>query len=128
MYSISTILSSSQAETANCASQRCGASSELVGASGRAAYGMSSDQRNQRHRDAPHIVPTTLSLAPNRAMSVDKHVLSSSSNTSDSTSAYSFKNRRALDLPGNHNSDLSSNYYAHKPRRKRRHDKKAKLL
>ncbi|XP_062212691.1 rRNA-processing protein EFG1-like [Phragmites australis] len=96
-------------------------------ASGRAASGMSSDEKNQHQRDARALMPPPRSLAPNRARSADKHVISSSSNTSNSTSGDSFKNRRVPNHPGDHNSNLSSNSDAHKPRRKRRHKKKKKL-
>lgn len=96
-------------------------------ASGRAASGMSSDEKNQRQRDARVLMPPPRSLAPNRARSADKRVISSSSNTSNSTSSESFKNRRVPNRPGDHNSNLSSNSDAHKPRRKRRPKKKRKL-
>lgn len=96
-------------------------------ASGRAASGMSSDEKNQRQRDARVLMPPPRSLAPNRGRSADKRVISSSSNTSNSTSGESFKNRRLPNHPGDHNSNLSSNSDAHKPRRKRRHKKKKKL-
>uniref|UniRef100_A0A0D9W061 rRNA-processing protein EFG1 n=1 Tax=Leersia perrieri TaxID=77586 RepID=A0A0D9W061_9ORYZ len=104
-------------------------------ASGKAASGMSRDEKNQRQRDARVLMPPPRSLAPNRTRPGVKHVLSSSSNTSNSTSGASFKNRRASNQPGDHNSNqpgdhnsnLSSNSDAHKPRRKRRHRKKKKL-
>ncbi|KAG2534576.1 hypothetical protein PVAP13_9NG070518 [Panicum virgatum] len=96
-------------------------------ASGRAASGMSSDEKNQRQRDARVLMPPPRSLAPNRGRSADKRVISSSSNTSNSTSGESFKSRRLPNRPGDHNSNLSSNSGAHKPRRKRRHKKKKKL-
>ncbi|CAN6303191.1 unnamed protein product [Urochloa humidicola] len=96
-------------------------------ASGRAASGMSSDEKNQRQRDARVLMPPPRSLAPNRARSADKRVISSSGNTSNSTSSESFKNRRLPNHPGDHNSNLSSNSDAHKPRRKRRHKKKRKM-
>ncbi|XP_062214323.1 rRNA-processing protein EFG1-like [Phragmites australis] len=96
-------------------------------ASGRAASGMSSDEKNQRQRDARVLMPPPRSLAPNRARSANKHVIYSSSNTSNSTSGDSVKNRRVPNHPGDHNSNLSSNSDAHKPRRKRRPKKKKKL-
>ncbi|KAG8061433.1 hypothetical protein GUJ93_ZPchr0003g17145 [Zizania palustris] len=95
-------------------------------ASGKAASSMSSDEKNQRQRDARVLMPPPRSLAPNRTRPVEKHVVSSSSNTSNSISGGSFKNRRASNLPGDHNSNLSSNSDAHKPRRKRKHRKKRK--
>ncbi|KAL5209143.1 hypothetical protein ABZP36_004766 [Zizania latifolia] len=97
-------------------------------ASGKATSSMSSDEKNQRQRDARVLMPPPCSLAPNRTRPVEKHVVSSSSNTSNSTSGVSFKNRIASNLPGDHNSNLSSNSDAHKPRRKRRHRKKRKLV
>ncbi|KAK3145794.1 hypothetical protein QOZ80_3BG0257630 [Eleusine coracana subsp. coracana] len=96
-------------------------------ASGRAASGQSSDEKNQRQRDARVLMPPPRTLAPNRARPMDKHVISSSSNTSNSTSGDSFKNRRVPNRPGDNNSNLSSNSDAHKPRRKRRPKKKKKL-
>ncbi|WVZ60878.1 hypothetical protein U9M48_010839 [Paspalum notatum var. saurae] len=96
-------------------------------ASGRAASGMSSDEKNQRQRDARVLMPPPRSLAPNRTRSADKRVISSSSYTSNSTSSESFKNRRVPNHSGDHNSNLSSNSDAHKPRRKRRPKKKKKL-
>jgi hypothetical protein len=82
----------------------------------------------QRQRDARVLMPPPRSLAPNRARHADKRVISSSSNTSNSTSGESFKNRRVPNHPGDNNSNLSSNSDAHKPRRKRRHKKKKKLV
>lgn len=81
----------------------------------------------QRQRDARVLMPPPRSLAPNRTRPMDKHVMSSS-NTSNSTSGGSFKNRRVPNHPGDHNSNLSSNSDAHKPRRKRRPKKKKKLV
>ncbi|KAF7061540.1 hypothetical protein CFC21_068225 [Triticum aestivum] len=99
-------------------------STKEPGASGRAASGMSSDEKNQRQRDARVLMPPPRSLPPNRARSADKRAVSSSGNASTSTSGNSFKNRRASNLSGDHNSTLSSNSDAHKPRRKRRPKKK----
>ncbi|EMS63235.1 hypothetical protein TRIUR3_13608 [Triticum urartu] len=77
-----------------------------------------------RQRDARVLMPPPRSLPPNRARSADKRAVSSSGNASTSTSGNSFKNRRASNLSGDHNSTLSSNSDAHKPRRKRRPKKK----
>jgi len=62
-------------------------------ASGRAASGMSSDEKNQRQRDARVLMPPPRSLAPNRGRHADKRAISSSSSTSNSTSGESFKNK-----------------------------------
>ncbi|KAM0924627.1 hypothetical protein ACQ4PT_004597 [Festuca glaucescens] len=99
-------------------------SAKEPGVSGRAASGMSSDEKNQRQIDARVLMPPPRSLPPNRARSVDKRAMSSSSNASTSTSGNSFKNRRASNASADHNSTLSSNSDAHKPRRKRRPKKK----
>uniref|UniRef100_M8C0A8 rRNA-processing protein EFG1 n=1 Tax=Aegilops tauschii TaxID=37682 RepID=M8C0A8_AEGTA len=81
-----------------------------------------------RQRDARVLMPPPRSLPPNRARSADKRAVSSSSNASTSTSGNSFKNRRASNLSGDHNSTLSSNSDAHKPRRKRRPKKKKQVF
>ncbi|KAL4590517.1 hypothetical protein LXL04_003449 [Taraxacum kok-saghyz] len=121
-------------------------------ASGKAASGMSSDERNQRHISARALMPPprssnqvhvkprypksfnkNASSSHNRvAMSSSSHnrgAMSSSSNTSTSVERPSYNNRRPVIRPvesgtGNSGSNLSSNSDARKPKRKRRPKKK----
>ncbi|XP_072952468.1 uncharacterized protein [Typha angustifolia] len=94
-------------------------------ASGKAASGMSSDEKNQRQLSDRVLMPPPRSLPSSRSRSIDKHDLSTSSNTSNSTNGPSSKSWRLATAHGD-NSNLSSNSDAHKPRRKRRHRKKKK--
>ncbi|CAL5395368.1 unnamed protein product [Camellia sinensis] len=109
-------------------------------ASGKAASGMSSDERNQRHISARSLMPPPRSSTNSFSNSV--HVksrfggssskkqplrraeMSTSSNTSNSMSESSYRNRGSSDSRTGQNSNLSSNSDAHKPRRKRRPKKK----
>uniref|UniRef100_A0A5B6Z8A3 rRNA-processing protein EFG1 n=1 Tax=Davidia involucrata TaxID=16924 RepID=A0A5B6Z8A3_DAVIN len=108
-------------------------------ASGKAASGMSSDERNQRQISArvlmPPPRPSTNSFtssvnaksrfggSSSKKSSLQRVEMSTSSNTSNSISGSSFKNRASSDSRMGH-SNLSSNSDAHKPRRKRRPKKK----
>ncbi|KAM0057101.1 putative rRNA-processing protein Efg1 [Helianthus debilis subsp. tardiflorus] len=105
-------------------------------ASGKAASGMSSDERNQRHISARALMPpprasngsTTAHVKSRYGNSFHKKPfsnrsdMSSSSNTSTSVDRPSYRDRRPLD--GNSGSNLSSNSDARKPKRKRRPKKK----
>ncbi|KAI7738010.1 hypothetical protein M8C21_031908 [Ambrosia artemisiifolia] len=105
-------------------------------ASGKAASGMSSDERNQRHISARALMPpprasngsTTAHVKSRYGNSFHKKPfsnrsdMSSSSNTSTSVDQPSYRNRRPLE--GNSGSNLSSNSDARKPKRKRRPKKK----
>ncbi|KAL7599203.1 hypothetical protein Lser_V15G23089 [Lactuca serriola] len=119
-------------------------------ASGKAASGMSSDERNQRHISARALMPPprasnnpnpnhmksryTKSFNKNTSSSshrVDmssssrRADMSSSSNTSTSVERPFFNNRRPVESgTGNSGSNLSSNSDARKPKRKRRPKKK----
>lgn len=114
-------------------------------ASGKAASGMSSDERNQRQVSARALMPpprpstksprlSTKSLssraeskfAPSSSKSFSKHRadVSTSSATSNSNTSLSFKSRGSLNSGTAQGSNLSSNSDAHKPRRKRRPKKK----
>ncbi|XP_026660024.1 rRNA-processing protein efg1 isoform X1 [Phoenix dactylifera] len=96
-------------------------------ASGKAASGMSSDEKNQRQISARVLMPPPRSLPPSRSHSVGKVDLSTSSNASNSRSGPSSKNWRPVNAHGDHNSNLSSNSDARKPRRKRRPKKKKQV-
>ncbi|XP_010936119.1 rRNA-processing protein EFG1 isoform X2 [Elaeis guineensis] len=93
-------------------------------ASGKAASGMSSDEKNQRQISARVLMPPPRFLPPSRSHSVEKVDLSTSSNTSNSSRGPSSKNWRPVNAHGDPNSNLSSNSDARKPRRKRRPKKK----
>ncbi|GMN46830.1 hypothetical protein TIFTF001_016007 [Ficus carica] len=112
-------------------------------ASGKAASGMSSDERNQVSARAlmPPPRPSTKSprpstkslssrakskFAPSSSKSFSKHRadVSTSSATSNSNTSLSFKSRGSLNSGTAQGSNLSSNSDAHKPRRKRRPKKK----
>ncbi|KAK1439523.1 hypothetical protein QVD17_05343 [Tagetes erecta] len=106
-------------------------------ASGKAASGMSSDERNQRHISARALMPpprasngsTTAHVKSRYSNSFHKKPFSmrsdpsSSSNTSTSVDRRpSYRNQRPSE--GNSGSNLSSNSDARKPKRKRRPKKK----
>ncbi|CAL5413427.1 unnamed protein product [Camellia sinensis] len=109
-------------------------------ASGKAASGMSSDERNQRQISARALMPpprpstnsfSNLAHAKSRfggssskKQSLRRDAVCTSSNTSNSTSESSFRNRGSSDSQVGHSSNLSSNSDARKPRRKRRPKKK----
>ncbi|KVG61807.1 rRNA-processing protein efg1-like [Cynara cardunculus var. scolymus] len=107
-------------------------------ASGKAASGMSSDERNQRHISARALMPpprasngssavhvkSRYSNSFNKNSSFRRRDMSSSSNTSTSVDRPSFENRRPYIHTGNSSSNLSSNSDARKPKRKRRPKKK----
>ncbi|KAA8548723.1 hypothetical protein F0562_000407 [Nyssa sinensis] len=109
-------------------------------ASGKATSGMSSDERNQRQISARALMPpprpSTNSFrnsvnsksrfggSSSKKSSLQRVEMSTSSNTSNSTSGPSFKNRASSDSRMGHSSSLSSNSDARKPRRKRRPKKK----
>lgn len=59
---------------------------------------------------------------------IQRHEISTSSNTSNSRSSSDFKPRGSSKSGTGHGSNLSSNSDAHKPRRKRRHRKKKKQV
>ncbi|GMP56216.1 hypothetical protein CsSME_00020785 [Camellia sinensis var. sinensis] len=109
-------------------------------ASGKAASGMSSDERNQRHISARALMPPPRSSTNSFSNSVhvksrfggssskkqplQRAEMSTSSNTSNSMSESSYRNRGSSDSRTGQSSNLSSNSDAHKPRRKRRPKKK----
>ncbi|XP_059447227.1 rRNA-processing protein EFG1 isoform X1 [Corylus avellana] len=109
-------------------------------ASGKAASGMSSDERNQRQISARALMPpprpaTITASSSSRSQSrfgpsssKNKSTLraemSTSSNTSNGRSGSAFKSRGSSKSKSGHSSNLSSNSDAHKPRRKRRPKKK----
>lgn len=109
-------------------------------ASGKAASGMSSDERNQRQISARALMPpprpSTKSFSnsdrgksrfggsSSKKQPSWRAEMSTSGNTSNSTSESSFRNRGSSDSRTGHSSNLSSNSDAHKPRRKRRPKKK----
>ncbi|XP_052190972.1 rRNA-processing protein EFG1 isoform X1 [Diospyros lotus] len=110
-------------------------------ASGKAASGMSSDERNQqRHISARALMPpprpstnSFSNLVHGKSMfggslskkqSLRRVEMSTSSNTSNSMSESSIRNRGSSDSRIGQSSNLSSNSDARKPRRKRRPKKK----
>ncbi|KAB1218078.1 hypothetical protein CJ030_MR3G014512 [Morella rubra] len=109
-------------------------------ASGKAASGMSSDERNQRQISARALMPppgpaTTTASSSGRSQSrfgpssskiksIQRTEMSASSNTSNSRSGSDFKFRGSSNSGAGHSSNLSSNSDAHKPRRKRRPKKR----
>ncbi|KAK4586236.1 hypothetical protein RGQ29_023428 [Quercus rubra] len=107
-------------------------------ASGKAASGMSSDERNQISARAlmPPPRPSTNSVSTSgrsqsrfgpsssKNKSIQRAEMSTSSNTSNSRSGSSYKSRSFSNSKTGHSSNLSSNSDAHKPRRKRRPKKK----
>ncbi|XP_043811074.1 rRNA-processing protein EFG1 isoform X2 [Manihot esculenta] len=108
--------------------------------SGKAASGMSSDEKNQRQMSARALMPPP--RPPNNSVSNSVHAqsrfgasssknscmqrseISASSNASGSISRSSSKLGGSSDRRTGHSSNLSSNSDAHKPRRKRRPKKK----
>ncbi|KAG7991913.1 hypothetical protein I3843_02G101900 [Carya illinoinensis] len=109
-------------------------------ASGKAASGMSSDERNQKQISARALMPPprpAITTAPSsghsqsrfgpsssKNKSIQRTEMSTSSNTSTSRSGSDFKLRGSSNSRTGHSSNLSSNSDAHKPRRKRRPKKK----
>jgi hypothetical protein len=109
-------------------------------ASGKAASGMSSDERNQRQisaralmpppRPSTHRVSTSgrsqsrFGPSSSKNKSIQRAEMSTSSNTSNSRSGTSYQSRSFSNSKTGHSSNLSSNSDAHKPRRKRRPKKK----
>ncbi|XP_062168472.1 rRNA-processing protein EFG1 isoform X2 [Alnus glutinosa] len=107
-------------------------------ASGKAASGMSSDERNQVSARVlmPPPRPATITASSSsrsqsrfgpsssKNKSTQRAEMSTSSNTSNSRSCSSFKSRGSSNSKTGHSSNLSSNSDAHKPRRKRRPKKK----
>ncbi|KAJ6816344.1 rRNA-processing protein EFG1-like [Iris pallida] len=115
-------------------------------ASGKATSGMSSDEKNQRQMSARVLMPPPrpLPLSRNRSIgtSTSSYTSHSRSGTSSrnsrqlietSTSSYTSNSRsgtssrnswQSMNSHTDHNSNLSSNSDAHKPRRKRRPKKK----
>ncbi|XP_015573505.1 rRNA-processing protein EFG1 isoform X1 [Ricinus communis] len=108
--------------------------------SGKAASGMSSDERNQRQMSARALMPPPRPSNNSRSNSVhtrsrfgassskkpwmQRSEISTSSNTSSSISGSSFKAGESSNTRTGHSSNLSSNSDARKPRRKRRPKKK----
>lgn len=109
-------------------------------ASGKAASGMSSDERNQRLNSARALMPpprpstntfpssirsqSRFGSSSRKNSSIQRAEMSTSSNTSNSRSESSFRARGSSNTTTGHSSNLSSNSDAHKPRRKRRPKKK----
>lgn len=109
-------------------------------ASGKAASGMSSDERNQRQISARALMPpprpsansvstsgrsqSRFGPSSSKNKSIQRAEMSTSSNTSNSRSGSSYKSRCFSNSKTGHSSNLSSNSDAHKPRRKRRPKKK----
>lgn len=109
-------------------------------ASGKAASGMSSDERNQRQISARALMPpprpsansvstsgcsqSRFGPSSSKNKSIQRAEMSTSSNTSNSRSGSSYKSRSFSNSKTGHSSNLSSNSDAHKPRRKRRPKKK----
>ncbi|KAK4434070.1 hypothetical protein Salat_0569700 [Sesamum alatum] len=108
-------------------------------ASGKAASGMSSDERNQRQISARALMPPPgpsgkpfSSSAKNKSRFAgssskkpyNKAEISTSSNTSSSIGRSSFRKRGPMDSTTGNSGNLSSNSDARKPRRKRRPKKK----
>lgn len=80
----------------------------------------------QKQMSARVLMPPPRAL-PSRNRSVEKIEVSTSSNTSNSRSGPSTNNWGSLNSRVDHNSNLSSNSDAHKPRRKRRPKKKKQV-
>ncbi|KAL0433595.1 UNVERIFIED_CONTAM: hypothetical protein Slati_2693800 [Sesamum latifolium] len=108
-------------------------------ASGKAASGMSSDERNQRQISARALMPPPgpsgkpfSSSAKNKSRFAgssskkpyNRAEISTSSNTSSSIGRSSFRKRGPMDSTTGNSGNLSSNSDARKPRRKRRPKKK----
>ncbi|CAH9083635.1 unnamed protein product [Cuscuta epithymum] len=110
--------------------------------SGKAASGMSSDERNQREISARSLMPPPRpssksfsgsvhkksrfggSLSSKKPSSFRGRELSSSSNTSDSINRSAFRKGHSLDSLAGNSGNQSSNSDARRPRRKRRPKKK----
>ncbi|KAJ9154226.1 hypothetical protein P3X46_027584 [Hevea brasiliensis] len=108
--------------------------------SGKAASGMSSDERNQRQMSARALMPpprpsnnslsnsvhaqSRFGASSSKSSWMQRSEISTSSNTSSSRSGSSFKAGGSSNTRTGHSSNLSSNSDAHKPRRKRRPKKK----
>ncbi|GAV69590.1 DUF2361 domain-containing protein [Cephalotus follicularis] len=109
-------------------------------ASGKAASGMSSDERNQRQISARALMPpprpssqsfpssvraqSKFGPSTSKSSSAQRAKMSTFSNTSNSTSGSSYRAGGSSNSTTGHSSNLSSNSDAHKPRRKRRPKKK----
>lgn len=93
-------------------------------ASGKAASGMSSDERDQKLMSARVLMPPPRALPSNRNHSAKKIMISTPSNTTYSRSGPSLRSGGSWNSKTDHNSNLSSNSDARKPRRKRRPKKK----
>ncbi|XWS39227.1 hypothetical protein CRYUN_Cryun18bG0032400 [Craigia yunnanensis] len=109
-------------------------------ASGKAASGMSSDERNQRQVSARALMPpprpstnsfsnsahakSRFGSSSSRNSSIQRVEMSTSSNTSNGRSGSSFKAGGSSNSKTGNSSNLSSNSDAHKPRRKRRPKKR----
>lgn len=112
-------------------------------ASGKAASGMSSDEKNQRQVSARALMrpprplnnsyrsagqaQTRFACSSSKAPSVEKVEFSTTSNTSYSRSSGPSKSRGSHNAWTGHSSNLSSNSDARKPRRKRRPKKKRQV-
>ncbi|XP_073278429.1 uncharacterized protein [Primulina huaijiensis] len=113
---------------------------QVSSASGKAASGMSSDERNQRQISARALMPpprpsnkpfprsvhnkSRFTGSSGKKPSHQRAELSTSSNTSSSISRPSFRKRGDLDSTTGNSGNQSSNSDARKPRRKRRPKKK----
>ncbi|XP_059650727.1 rRNA-processing protein EFG1-like [Cornus florida] len=109
-------------------------------ASGKAASGMSSDERNQRQISARALMPpprpsnnsfprslgvkSRFGGSSSKKSSFKRVEMATSSNTSNNMSGSSFRNRASSDSRTGQSSNLSSNSDARKPRRRRRPKKK----
>ncbi|KAK1592664.1 hypothetical protein Q3G72_028448 [Acer saccharum] len=109
-------------------------------ASGKAASGMSSDERNQRLNSARALMPpprpstkmfsssrhaqSKFGSSSSKNPSIQNAEMSTSSNASNSRSGPSFRAGSSSNPRTGNSSNLSSNSDAHKPRRKRRPKKK----
>ncbi|XP_039043979.1 rRNA-processing protein EFG1-like isoform X2 [Hibiscus syriacus] len=107
-------------------------------ASGKAASGMSSDERNQRQVSARALMPpprpnsfsnlvrakSRFGSSSSRNSSMQRAEMSTSSNTSNRRSGSSFKAGGSSNSKTGNSSNLSSNSDARKPRRKRRPKKR----
>ncbi|PPR96421.1 hypothetical protein GOBAR_AA24248 [Gossypium barbadense] len=113
-------------------------------ASGKAASGMSSDERNQRQVSARALMPpprpssnsfsnsvhakSRFGSSSSRNSSMRRAEMSASSNASNSRSGSSFKAGGSSNSKTGNSSNLSSNSDARKPRRKRRPKKRKQQL
>ncbi|OMO54743.1 rRNA-processing protein EFG1 [Corchorus capsularis] len=113
-------------------------------ASGKAASGMSSDERNQRQVSARALMPpprpstksysnsvrgkSRFGASSSRNSSIQRAEMSTSSNTSNSRGGSSFKAGGSSNSKTGNSSNLSSNSDARKPRRKRRPKKRKQQM